>query len=249
MRKKSLEQIVSDDPERERTGAYRAMEHALDMAGRGHFSPAEMRDLQRLFAQAYRDTMPGDEYDARRKDGSFNQLQDLCGYGDDEDVDEADARCERLGVQVIASFFANAAAAGLIEPQQALEEIAKYAALPAGEDAAGVVGAVMDMLAAGKRLPLRGEQQTSDEEADRRLDGMKDRRGAPYMRRAREAGPSEADIEAYLDAARNARGEPMFPREVTDEDGGEPVTRTSRGPKAGREAMDFMMRDLSRRRK
>ena len=63
--------------ETERRGAYSAMEHALDMAGRGHFSPAELRDLQRLFAQAYRDTMSGDEFDGRLGDGSYSQLEDF----------------------------------------------------------------------------------------------------------------------------------------------------------------------------
>jgi hypothetical protein len=145
MRKKSLEQVVRpDDPEAERSGAFAAMTHALDMAGRGHFSPTEMRDLQRLFAQAYRDTMSGDEFDQRTKDGSFNQLQDLCGYGDDDDEDEADARCHHLGVQVIAHFFASAAQAGLIEPQRALAEISRYVSLPTANSAEDVVGAVLD---------------------------------------------------------------------------------------------------------
>jgi hypothetical protein len=248
MRRKSLEQIARpDDPETERRGAYSAMEHALDMAGRGHFSPAEMRDLQRLFAQAYRDTMSGDEFDGRFRDGSYGQLEDLCGYGDDEDVDEADARCHRLGVQVVSHFFASAAQAGLIDPQKALAEVAKYVALPAGNTAEDVVGAVLDALNSGRRLPLAGDQPEPD--VDAALGGLRDKRGEPMMRRREDAGASEAEIEEYLDQATDRRGRPMFPREVPDEDGGEPVTRTARGPKAGREAMDFMMRQLSRRRK
>jgi hypothetical protein len=248
MLKKSLEQIVSDDPETERTGAYAAMEHALDMAGRGHFTAAEMRDLQRLFAQTFRDTQDGSEYDAMRKDGRFDQLQDLCGYADGEDVDEADARCQRLGVQVVAHFFASAAQAGLVSPQRALEEIAKYVALPAGDDAAGVVGAVLAALNAGRRLPLAGERQTSDAEVDQGLAKMRDRHGRPLMRQREDAGPSEAETEAYLDQATDRRGRPMFPREVAEEADGEPVTRTFRGPKAPAEAMRFMLRQLSRRR-
>jgi hypothetical protein len=217
MRKKSLEQIVRpDDPEAERRGAHTAMEHALAMAGRGHFSPSELRDLQRLFAQKYRDTLPDDEYDQRTKDGSFDQLQDLCGYGDDDDEDEVDARCHHLAVQVIAHFFASAAQAGLVEPQRALSEIAKYAALPEG-DAGDVVGAVLNALNAGQRLPLasgEAEQPGADEEVDQALGRMTDRRGRPLMRRPREGGKglSNEEIEAYLDAATDHRGKPMFPR-------------------------------------
>jgi hypothetical protein len=215
MRKKSLEQVVRpDDPEAERRGAHTAMNHALDMAGRGHFSPAEMRDLQRLFAQKYADTMDGNEFDQRTKDGSFDQLQDLCGYSDDDDEDEADARCHHLGVQVIAHFFASAAQSGLIEPQRALEEIAKYVSLPEG-DAGDVVGAVLDALNAGQRLPLAGddaEQPGADEEVDQALARMTDRRGRPLMRRRENAGPSNEEIEEYLDQAVDRKGRPMFPK-------------------------------------
>jgi hypothetical protein len=217
MRKKSFEQIVRpDDPEAERRGAHTAMNHALDMAGRGHFSQAELRDLQRLFAQKYRDTLPDDEYDQRTKDGTFDQLQDLCGYGDDEDEDEVDARCHHLGVQVIAHFFASAAQSGLIEPQQALEEIAKYAALPQG-DAGDVVGAILDALNSGQRLPLAGDeagQRGTDEEVDQALSRLTDRRGRPLMRAPRGAkgsGLTNEEVEAFLDAATDHRGKPLFP--------------------------------------
>jgi hypothetical protein len=196
--------------ETERRGAYSAMEHALDMAGRGHFSPAELRDLQRLFAQAYRDTMSGDEFDGRLGDGSYSQLEDLCSYGDDEDEDETDARCHHLAVQVIASFFAEASRAGLVEPQRALEEIAKYVALPEG-DAESVVGAVLNELNAGRRLSLAGERQASNEEVDTALDGIKDRRGDPMMRRVRDK-VTDGDIERVLDAATDRNGRPMFPK-------------------------------------
>jgi hypothetical protein len=89
MRKKSLEQIVRpEDNEKERSGAFAALVHATGMRDRGHFSPAEARDLQRLFAQAFRDTPESDEFDARVRDGSYSQLEDLCGYADGEDPDE-----------------------------------------------------------------------------------------------------------------------------------------------------------------
>jgi hypothetical protein len=250
MLKKSLEQIVSDDPETEREGAFRALVHATGMRDRGYFSPDELRGLRRVFAQVYRDTMSSDEFDARQRDGSYSQLDEMCGYTDNEseDSDAADLRCRGLAVQVIASFFAEAARAGLVESRVALQEIGKYASLPAGEDADGVIGAVLDMLARGQRLPLAGERQTSDEEIDAALDGMKDRRGDSMMRRVRERGPTQDDVDAMLDAATDSRGRPMFPREVAEEDG-EPVTRTFRGPKAPAEAMGFMLRQLSRRRK
>jgi hypothetical protein len=222
MRKKSFEQVVGpDDPESERSGAYAAMMHAMDMAGRGHFTPAEMRDLQRLFGQAYRDTMDGSEYDAMRKDGRFDQLQDLCGYADGEDPDEVDARCHALGVQVVAHFFASAAQTGLIEPQRALAEIAKYVSLPTANSAEGVIGAVLDALNAGQRLSLAGDeagQPVADEEVDQALGRMTDRHGRVRMRRREDAGaPSEAEIEEYLDQAVDRKGRPMFPREREEE--------------------------------
>jgi hypothetical protein len=213
MLRKSLEQTSRpDDPESERAGAFEALMHATGMRDRGYYTKDELRDLQRVFAQVYRDTMSGDEFDARLRDGSYGQLEELCGYGDDEDADEADMRCRGLAVQVIASFFAEAAQRGLVAPQVALAEIAKYASLPTASSAEGVIGAVLDMLSAGKRLPLAGERQTSDEEVDAALDGMKDRRGVPRMRRVRDKTTDE-DIEEYLDRARDHRGRPMFPRD------------------------------------
>ena len=82
--------------------------------------------------------------------------------------------------------FAEAAQLGLISPQRALNQIARYVSLPTANSVEGVVGAVMDALNAGKRLPLAGERRTSDAEIDAALDGIKGRGGDPYMKRVRE---------------------------------------------------------------
>jgi hypothetical protein len=211
-RNRKLTEIFQEDFEGERKGALHAMAHAIHMINSGLLTRAEADALDRLFARKFLETSSVAETDDLKGRGHYDMIEAQCG---DDDANTS-AECHAAGIKVIAHFYGSAAQAGIIDPEEALTAIQQYVDLdldPESDDAEGAVGGVMDVIRGGRPLRLRGERaRMSNDEVDRALDGIKDRRGDPMMRRVRDKGPSNEEVEAFLDQARDARGRPMFPR-------------------------------------
>jgi hypothetical protein len=151
VRRRDLDEIING-PGRQREGVMHALRHASFMKDNGLLSEREAKALQRYFAAQIFDTAHGEELDRMMDSGEVDRLQELGGYDDDTaDPDGEDQFRHEAGSKVVIHFFSDAAARGIIEPEQALEILGKYIQVPEGDDPREIVRSLLSMVSKARQ--------------------------------------------------------------------------------------------------
>jgi hypothetical protein len=123
-RRKSFEETVLPEKSSEdrRAALDSAIKHAARMKEAGLIGHGELADLIQACIAEHVDALSPDEFDGLTVE-QFNKMQELAGYSDDEDFDEADPRRAAIVAKVFAHLMLEAVDSGLLTPETALKEL------------------------------------------------------------------------------------------------------------------------------